>query len=127
MPIQARDAGPTVRIRVTDFVPGVPAGTERAMFGLGARGANSPGHGIGLPVSDRLLRQYHGTITIVPTRHDSPGCTVIVELPGARAEPACHRDHPVEHAEIPRYVRTAELAEMGPATARTFRTRWADA
>jgi two-component system OmpR family sensor kinase len=81
--IQARDTGSTVRIRVTDFGPGIPAGTEHTMFGLGARGADSPGQGIGLHLSDRLLHQDQGSITIAPTRPARPGTTVIIELPSA--------------------------------------------
>jgi two-component system OmpR family sensor kinase len=79
--IQARDIGSTVRIRVTDFGPGVPEGSERAMFQLGTRGATSEGQGIGLHVSNRLLRQESGSIAILASHPDRPGCTVIVQLP----------------------------------------------
>jgi two-component system OmpR family sensor kinase len=79
--IQAREIGSRVRIRVTDFGPGLPPGSERAMFGLGTKGTKSPGQGIGLHLSARLLRQHAGSITIVPARPDRPGCTVIIELP----------------------------------------------
>jgi two-component system OmpR family sensor kinase len=86
--IQARDLGSTVRIRVTDFGPGVPEGSERAMFQLGTRGANSEGQGIGLHLSDRLLRQESGSIAILASRPDRSGCTVIIQLPLAPPENA---------------------------------------
>jgi two-component system OmpR family sensor kinase len=84
--IQARGAGSTVRIRLTDFGPGFPTGTEQVMFQLGARGSDSTGQGIGLHVSDHLVRQHSGTITVIPSRPDRPGCTVIIELPLAPAK-----------------------------------------
>jgi two-component system OmpR family sensor kinase len=81
--------------RVTDFGPGIPAGTERAMLGLSARGPNSPGQGIGLHVSDRLLRQHRGSISIAPTHPARPGCTVIIELPSApRPDHTCPMPDP---------------------------------
>jgi two-component system OmpR family sensor kinase len=53
------------------------------MFQLGTRGANSEGQGIGLHVSNRLLRQESGSIAILASHPDRPGCTVIVQLPVA--------------------------------------------
>jgi len=70
-----------VIIRVCDFGPGVPVGSERAVFGMGVRGARSRGQGLGLHITERLLHGTGGAVRIEPRRTGFGGCTVVLELP----------------------------------------------
>lgn len=96
--VRARRTEATVKIRITDFGRGVPAGTEQAVFAPGICGEHSDGQGIGLQVSRQLLQAEGGTMRIASGRADRVGCTVIIELPAATnsniSEPAPLKEHP---------------------------------
>ena len=86
--IQASRVVDTVRIRVSDFGPGVLPGAEQLVFGMGVRGERSQGDGLGLHISLRLLGTDGGRMFIRPARPSEPGCTVVLELPAAVPERA---------------------------------------
>jgi two-component system OmpR family sensor kinase len=79
--VQSICPGEKVIIRVCDFGPGVPPGSERAVFGMGVRGARSSGQGLGLHITRRLLHGSGGSVRIEPRRKGFGGCTVVLELP----------------------------------------------
>jgi two-component system OmpR family sensor kinase len=82
--VQSICPGEKVVIRVCDFGPGVPHGSERAVFGMGVRGARSKGQGLGLHITQRLLHSEGGSVRIEPRQTRSGGgCTVVLELPAA--------------------------------------------
>jgi two-component system OmpR family sensor kinase len=84
--IQVSKAGGVVRIRISDFGPGVRAGAEELVFGVGVRGERSQGDGLGLHISRQLLAPDGGRIFMRPTPAQEPGCTVVVELRAAVAD-----------------------------------------
>ncbi len=75
-----------VSIRVSDFGPGVPPDVAERLFGFGARGASSPGLGIGLAVAQRLMEESGGTLTLV--EDTVRGATFEIALPSS--EPVRH-------------------------------------
>jgi two-component system OmpR family sensor kinase len=84
--VQATRYAELILIRVSDFGPGVPTGSEAGVFEPGVRGASSPGHGLGLHICQRLLEADGGTIHIAAGRPDAPGCTVRIEIPAVPIE-----------------------------------------
>ena len=84
--IRASKVGDTIRIRISDFGPGVRPGAEELVFGVGVRGERSQGDGLGLHVSRRLLGPEGGRIFMRPSRSHEPGCTVVLELRAAVAD-----------------------------------------
>jgi two-component system OmpR family sensor kinase len=84
--IQVSKAGGVVRIRISDFGPGVRAGAEELVFGVGVRGERSQGDGLGLHISRQLLAPDGGRIFMRPSPAQEPGCTVVVELRAAVAD-----------------------------------------
>jgi two-component system OmpR family sensor kinase len=84
--IDAQDHGGIVRIRITDFGPGIPEAMDGTLFQLGSRGPHSEGQGIGLHVCHRLLHQEAGAIYLAHDRPEQSGCTLVVDLPGASME-----------------------------------------
>jgi two-component system, OmpR family, sensor kinase len=86
--VQATRRADVIQIRVSDFGPGVPTGSENGLFERGVRGASSPGSGLGLHICQRLLQAERGTICIAASRPDAAGCTVRIEIP---AEPIDQR------------------------------------
>jgi two-component system OmpR family sensor kinase len=86
--IQAGRAGDTVRIRVSDFGPGVARGAEQHVFREGVRGERSEGVGLGLHISTRLLVEDGGRMFIQPSGRNQAGCTVVLELQAAVSEHA---------------------------------------
>jgi two-component system OmpR family sensor kinase len=79
--VQATLHAEMILIRVSDFGPGVPTGSEATVFEPGVRGTSSPGNGLGLHICQRLLQADGGTIHISASRPDGPGCTVRLEIP----------------------------------------------
>jgi two-component system OmpR family sensor kinase len=82
--IQARQVGTRIRVRISDFGPGVPAGTDELMFNRGTRAPGTTageGHGLGLHISRTLLAAHDATITIRPRHRLLRGCIVDLELP----------------------------------------------
>lgn len=82
--IQACLVGARVKVRISDFGPGVPAGTEELMFTRGTRAPGTTageGHGLGLHISRTLLAAHGATITIRRRHRLLRGCTVDLELP----------------------------------------------
>jgi two-component system, OmpR family, sensor kinase len=84
--VQATRHAELILIRVSDFGPGIPTGSEAKVFEPGVRGASSPGHGLGLPICQRLLRADGGTIHIAESRPGGAGCTVRIEIPAVPIE-----------------------------------------
>jgi two-component system OmpR family sensor kinase len=91
--LQACRLGDRVRLRVSDFGPGVAPGVAPALFTRGARDASGGGLGLGLHICRRLLEAEGSSIEIRPGRPGKLGCTVVIELPAAgplgdRTDPA---------------------------------------
>jgi two-component system OmpR family sensor kinase len=82
--VQVSQRGDRVRLRVTDFGPGVPSGMEDAVFDRGTRSAAGGGQGLGLHICRELLAADGAKIEIRPPSSLRAGCTVIVEVPKAR-------------------------------------------
>jgi len=89
--VQASRRADRITIRISDFGPGVPLGTEARVFDAGIRGARSPGQGLGLNICQRLLRGEDGTILVTPRRGELPGCTVRIDLPAAQLDARTNR------------------------------------
>ncbi|MCL8027252.1 ATP-binding protein [Nocardioides sp. BSK12Z-3] len=70
----------TVEISVTDDGPGIDAVTADELFTWGARGSDSPGHGIGLHAARQLALQEGGDLRLDPTPY---GSRFVLTLPGA--------------------------------------------
>ncbi|WP_345454058.1 sensor histidine kinase [Nocardioides marinquilinus] len=75
--VEVRRCGRTVEVSVTDSGPGVPAAVVAGLFDWGARGPDSPGHGIGLHVAHRLSDANGGHLRHVPS---PAGATFVVDL-----------------------------------------------
>ncbi|MGQ0481221.1 MAG: sensor histidine kinase [Pseudonocardia sp.] len=82
--VQAFRYGSRIRLRVSDFGPGLAAGSEQAVFQRGTRSRTTGGQGLGLHICRELLKAEGGTIEVQPVSATRPGCTVIIELPRAR-------------------------------------------
>jgi two-component system OmpR family sensor kinase len=105
--IQASRRGGSVVVRVTDFGPGVEGGSEAAVFEAGERRRGSPGQGLGLHISRRLLSAEGGAIEI-RSAHGCPGCTVLIHLAGAGSAAAVS-EGALSHGSG-RVMRTAQVA-----------------
>jgi two-component system OmpR family sensor kinase len=81
--IQACRRSDRIRVRISDFGPGIPPGSELAVFGRGTRSETGGGQGLGLHICRELLAAGGGEIEIRSTPAIRTGCTVIVELPAA--------------------------------------------
>jgi two-component system OmpR family sensor kinase len=83
--IQASRVWDTIRIRVSDFGPGLAPGMERTALEAEVRGDHSTGSGLGLHISNRLLQADGGCLLLDTSRASERGCTVVLELPAASA------------------------------------------
>jgi signal transduction histidine kinase len=83
---RAADGG--ARLTVDDQGPGFPREGREALLKVGG-GQREGGHGLGLPLADRFVRQHHGRLLL----EDAPGggARVTVTFPPAPPEP-----HPKE-------------------------------
>lgn len=79
--------GETVVIRVCDDGPGIAPADRDRVFGRGYRGATAttPGSGLGLYVSARLMRDQGGSLDI--EEHAGRGACFALRLPGFRELP----------------------------------------
>lgn len=78
--VSAEILGDRVRVRVEDNGIGVPADQVADVFELYSRGStNTPGHGIGLATTKRLVEAHGGRVGIEASQ--GPGTTVWFELP----------------------------------------------
>jgi signal transduction histidine kinase len=77
--------GARVSLRVTDAGPGIPIPERAAVTARGVRGSASrgtPGSGLGLYVSCRLMHEMDGSLSLEDS--DGVGCSVLLTLPAAR-------------------------------------------
>ncbi|MDQ2707456.1 MAG: HAMP domain-containing histidine kinase [Actinomycetota bacterium] len=74
-----------IRLRVSDFGLGVPAGLEQAVFERGTCNQAAGGLGLGLYICRELLEAEGGKIEIRPPSSVRAGCTVVVEVPKAKS------------------------------------------
>jgi two-component system OmpR family sensor kinase len=80
--IQTNIINNTLKIRITDFGPGLPPPREHNIFTLNTPTTHPHTHGIGLHISHRLLTTEGAHIHIKPRQTNQPtGCTVFIELP----------------------------------------------
>lgn len=82
--VQVGERGERIRLRVSDFGPGVPPGQEDTVFERGVRAAAGGGQGLGLHICRELLAADGGKIEIRRPSSLRAGCTVIVEVPKAK-------------------------------------------
>ena len=71
----------TVRVRVADNGPGVPAERKDEIFGRGAKGTDSGGTGIGTYLVETLVARYGGDVWVED--NEPRGAVFVVELPVA--------------------------------------------
>ena len=71
----------TVRVRVADNGPGVPAERKDEIFGRGAKGTDSGGTGIGTYLVETLVTRYGGDVWVED--NEPQGAVFVVELPVA--------------------------------------------
>lgn len=71
--------GDAVTITVTDAGAGVPAEMQGRLFEWGARGAASPGQGIGLNVAQAMIRELGGDLQLDASH--STGTRFVITLP----------------------------------------------
>jgi two-component system OmpR family sensor kinase len=83
--VQALIRGDRPWVRISDFGPGLRTLSDRRVFERRVHDDRSPGQGLGLFISRKLLAASGGTIRMLPSRSARPGCTVVVELPAALA------------------------------------------
>jgi signal transduction histidine kinase len=76
--VDAAVDGDTVRLRVSDNGPGIPAPQREAYFEAGNQDENSVGQGLGLYLVDTLVTRYGGDVRI--DDNEPRGTTVTVEL-----------------------------------------------
>jgi PAS domain S-box-containing protein len=74
-----RGGSDTVRVRVADDGPGVPAAQRDEIFGRGEKGLDSEGTGIGLYLVRTLVESYDGSVWIED--NEPTGAVFVVELP----------------------------------------------
>jgi signal transduction histidine kinase len=84
--ILAVDAGNRVRIEVRDTGPGLPPGTESAVFEPYVRGPGStqPGLGLGLATVKRIAGAHGGAVGV--DSKPGAGCRFWIELPKAAVQ-----------------------------------------
>ena len=88
--ITVEEMDDTVRVRVADNGPGIPADVRKDLFQEGQKGLESGGTGMGLFLVDNLLESYDGKVWIADcsedelpreaTETDQPGVAFVVEL-----------------------------------------------
>jgi two-component system, OmpR family, sensor kinase len=83
--VRADRDGDEVRVLVSDLGPGIAVEPGDDVFASGVRDSASPGQGLGLHITRRLLAGEGGTISIRDRSVDRPGCTVEVRLPAVPA------------------------------------------
>ncbi|MGM0397811.1 MAG: PAS domain S-box protein [Halobacteriota archaeon] len=74
----------TVRVRIADNGPGVPAAQKEAIFGRGEKGLDSSGTGLGLYLVKTLVEGYGGDVWVED--NDPEGAVFVVELPTERTD-----------------------------------------
>ncbi|MFW5949307.1 MAG: histidine kinase N-terminal 7TM domain-containing protein [Halolamina sp.] len=72
------ETGETVRVRIADNGPGIPAAQQARIFGKGEKGLDSPGSGIGLYLVHTLTDQFGGTVLVED--NEPRGAVFVVEL-----------------------------------------------
>ncbi len=94
--ITVKEMDDTVRIRVADNGPGIPADVRKDLFQEGQKGLESGGTGMGLFLVDNLVESYDGKVWIADcsedelpseaTETDQLGVAFVVELQTTEAE-----------------------------------------
>ncbi|GAB6985651.1 sensor histidine kinase [Nocardioides pyridinolyticus] len=79
--------GDEVEVRVTDHGPGVDADVLPRLFQRRARGAQSPGDGLGLSIAQRLAREMGGRLGLESHLPGGHGATFVLTLPVASSGP----------------------------------------
>ena len=80
--ITVKKKGSLALFRITDHGSGIPEGIRKRIFELFERGSNNSGHkglGIGLYISDQIVRAHRGRIVVESRVGD--GSTFTTELP----------------------------------------------
>ena len=80
------NANQTARVIVVDNGTGIPAGEVAKIFEVFASTKGSRGTGLGLPVSQKIIREHGGTIHI--NSEVGKGSTFTVELPMRKFDPS---------------------------------------
>lgn len=73
-------ANGTVVIEVRDHGPGLPAGSEDAVFDRGVRDESAGGRGLGLSICREMAENSGGSLQL-RTVHDPVGCLAVLTLP----------------------------------------------
>ncbi|AMV36118.1 ATP-binding protein [Planctomyces sp. SH-PL62] len=93
------DAG-LIRIRIKDNGRGIEEGDIPGMFQIFSSSKGSRGTGLGLPVSQKIVREHGGSIQVASEL--GRGSTFSIELPAVRRpEPRDHADDPVPPDDLP--------------------------
>ena len=102
---------PTVRIRVKDNGPGIDEAEIPGIFQIFSSTKGSRGTGLGLPVSQKIIREHGGSITV--TSQLGQGATFVIDLPATRRADQTEADEPGIRTIDPR--RTASRSVPGDA------------
>ena len=81
--IIARRRGTVVEIEVGDTGPGIPANRREQLFSAFRASARQGGTGLGLPISDELVRAHGGDLRLV---EGTIGATFLMSIPDRPAE-----------------------------------------
>ncbi|MDR3621306.1 MAG: ATP-binding protein [Paludisphaera borealis] len=73
---------PTARIRVKDNGPGIDEADVPGIFQIFCSTKGSRGTGLGLPVSQKIIREHGGSISV--TSQMGQGATFLIDLPATR-------------------------------------------
>ena len=86
-------AAGAVRITVDDNGPGIPADQMEHLFSPFVASKKSRGTGLGLPVSQKILREHGGQIVV----HTSPAAAAASP---SNCPPSCRRPAPTRHRTL---------------------------
>lgn len=85
---------PNVRIRVKDNGPGIDEADVPGIFQIFSSTKGSRGTGLGLPVSQKIIREHGGAIAV--TSQPGQGATFLIDLPATRRVDQTESDEPID-------------------------------
>jgi signal transduction histidine kinase len=86
---------PTARIRVKDNGPGIDEADVPSIFQIFASTKGSRGTGLGLPVSQKIIREHGGSISVASEM--GQGAAFVIDLPTTRRSDPREPDDPADH------------------------------
>lgn len=112
--INAEAEGDTLKIRVADTGPGVPAKIAPRLFQSFVTLGKSDGTGLGLAIVKRIVEEHGGTVRLCPSKE---GACFVLTFPGAIHQPGGDEPSPLRRSASAGATRSSKKASSRKKTA----------